>query len=99
MAQGGVIGMLEVILSDFQRLQAAIEATEVHAQKKYDQFMDDPAIVQGESNEKSFQDDMIAQSYDGKGDRIQQTDPERSAAGEGGGTRAVWMETDTPAPQ
>ena len=38
----------------------------MHAQKKYDQFMDDSAIVQGEFNEKSFQDDMIAQSYDGK---------------------------------
>merc|ERR1719393_624853 len=38
---GGVIGMLEVILSDFERLQAETEAAEEKSQKEYDEFMAD----------------------------------------------------------
>merc|ERR1719487_1973890 len=38
---GGVIGMLEVILSDFARLEAETSETEASAQKEYDQFMSD----------------------------------------------------------
>merc|ERR1719281_1350828 len=38
---GGVIGMLEVILSDFERLQAETEAAEEQSQKEYDEFMAD----------------------------------------------------------
>merc|ERR1719160_2239309 len=41
---GGVVGMLEVILSDFARLEAETKAAEEEAQKEYDQFMDDSAI-------------------------------------------------------
>merc|ERR1719378_1051390 len=36
---GGVIGMLEVIESDFARLEAETKAAEASAQKEYDQFM------------------------------------------------------------
>jgi len=36
---GGVIGMLEVIESDFARLQSDTEAAEATAQKEYDEFM------------------------------------------------------------
>merc|ERR1719207_26636 len=38
---GGVIGMLEVIQSDFARLEAETSAAEESAQKEYDQFMAD----------------------------------------------------------
>merc|ERR1712054_340965 len=38
---GGVIGMLEVIASDFARLEAETTAAEDTAQKAYDQFMAD----------------------------------------------------------
>merc|ERR1719387_2323188 len=38
---GGVVGMLEVILSDFARLQADTSAAEATAQKEYDEFMTD----------------------------------------------------------
>merc|ERR1719238_1777787 len=38
---GGVIGMLEVIQSDFARLEAETTAAEDSAQKEYDQFMAD----------------------------------------------------------
>jgi len=38
---GGVVGMLEVIQSDFARLEAETTASEESAQKEYDQFMAD----------------------------------------------------------
>merc|ERR1719248_418664 len=41
---GGVIGMLEVIESDFARLEAETKAAEATAQKEYDEFMSDSAV-------------------------------------------------------
>merc|ERR1719217_1502726 len=41
---GGVIGMLEVILSDFARLEAETKAAEEEAQKEYDEFMTDSSV-------------------------------------------------------
>merc|ERR1719161_1887896 len=41
---GGVIGMLEVIQSDFARLEAETTAAEEAAQKEYDQFMTDSEV-------------------------------------------------------
>jgi len=38
---GGVVGMLEVIESDFARLEADTKAAEASAQKEYDTFMTD----------------------------------------------------------
>merc|ERR1719282_1035011 len=38
---GGVVGMLEVIASDFTRLEAETKTAEIEAQKEYDQFMSD----------------------------------------------------------
>merc|ERR1719393_62327 len=38
---GGVVGMLEVIESDFARLESDTKAAEATAQKEYDQFMTD----------------------------------------------------------
>merc|ERR1711877_44261 len=41
---GGVVGMLEVIESDFARLEAETSAAEATAQKEYDQFMTDSKV-------------------------------------------------------
>merc|ERR1719410_1253008 len=41
---GGVVGMLEVIESDFARLEADTKASEASAQKEYDTFMTDSKI-------------------------------------------------------
>jgi len=41
---GGVIGMLEVINSDFARLEAETKAAEAQAQKEYDEFMTDSEV-------------------------------------------------------
>jgi len=41
---GGVVGMLEVIESDFARLEADTKAAEASAQKEYDQFMTDSEV-------------------------------------------------------
>jgi len=41
---GGVIGMLEVIESDFARLEADTKAAEASAQKEYDEFMTDSQV-------------------------------------------------------
>merc|ERR1719213_17387 len=42
-ANGGVIGMLEVIESDFARLESETKAGEASAQKEYDRMMSDSA--------------------------------------------------------
>merc|ERR1719377_247390 len=41
---GGVIGMLEVIESDFARLESETKAAEATAQKEYDEFMTDSQV-------------------------------------------------------
>merc|ERR1740130_287259 len=41
---GGVVGMLEVIQSDFARLESETEASEAAAQKEHDTFMSDSKI-------------------------------------------------------
>merc|ERR1719145_478468 len=41
---GGVVGMLEVIESDFARLEADTAAAEATAQKNYDTFMTDSKV-------------------------------------------------------
>merc|ERR1711904_668121 len=41
---GGVVGMLEVIESDFARVQAETSAAEAQAAKEYEQFMHDSTV-------------------------------------------------------
>merc|ERR1711933_598339 len=41
---GGVVGMLEVIQSDFARLESETEAAEASSQKEYDSFMTDSKV-------------------------------------------------------
>ena len=43
-ASGGVVGMLEVIASDFQRLKAETTAEEMTAANEYDTFMSESTI-------------------------------------------------------
>jgi len=45
---GGVVGMLEVIESDFARLEADTKAAEASAQKEYDEFMTDSQVDKAE---------------------------------------------------
>merc|ERR1719263_1255781 len=40
-ASGGIMGMLEVVLSDFARLQTETEMAESMAQSDYEKFMDE----------------------------------------------------------
>merc|ERR1719217_391042 len=40
-ASGGIMGMLDVILSDFARLQSETEMAEAMAQSDYEKFMDE----------------------------------------------------------
>jgi len=47
---GGVVGMLEVIESDFARLEADTKAAEEAAQKEYDSFMDDSTVDKASKN-------------------------------------------------
>jgi len=43
-SSGGVVGMLEVIQSDFARLEAETTAAESQSQKEYDEFMTDSEV-------------------------------------------------------
>jgi len=47
---GGVVGMLEVIESDFARLEADTKAAEATAQKEYDSFMTDSKVDKSAKN-------------------------------------------------
>lgn len=47
---GGVVGMLEVIQSDFARLEAETTASEAQSQKEYDTFMSDSAVDKAQKN-------------------------------------------------
>merc|ERR1711979_46581 len=47
---GGVIGMLEVIESDFARLESDTKAAEATAQKEYDTFMTDSKVDKSEKS-------------------------------------------------
>jgi len=47
---GGVVGMLEVIESDFARLESETKAAEATAQKEYDEFMTDSKVDKAEKS-------------------------------------------------
>jgi len=50
-AKGGVIGMLEVIQSDFARLESDTKSAEAAAQNEYDEFMSDSAQTKASLDE------------------------------------------------
>merc|ERR1719375_1857045 len=47
---GGVVGMIEVIQSDFARLESETSAAEAEGSKEYDQFMSDSATDKTQKN-------------------------------------------------
>jgi len=47
---GGVVGMLEVIESDFARLESDTKASEATSQKEYDEFMTDSKVDKSEKS-------------------------------------------------
>jgi hypothetical protein len=51
---GGVVGMIEVIQSDFARLEAETSASEAQGQKEYDDFMSDSSVTKAQ-NEKDVE--------------------------------------------
>jgi len=53
-SSGGVIGMLEVIKSDFARLETDTKSAEAAAQQQYDEFMSDSAVDKA-AKEKSIE--------------------------------------------
>merc|ERR1719359_2613900 len=53
-AKGGVVGMLEVIVSDFARLFADTEASETAAATEYDQFMSDAKASKKSKHDLEF---------------------------------------------
>jgi len=53
-AKGGVVGMLEVIQSDFARLEADTTAAETQSQQEYDQFMTDAKADAKAKHQDSF---------------------------------------------
>merc|ERR1740138_1094575 len=50
--KGGVVGLLEVIESDFARLEAETAAEEVAAAKEYDSFMEESKIAKAEKSKE-----------------------------------------------
>merc|ERR1719253_1712029 len=57
-AKGGVVGMLEVITSDFARLHADTKAAETAAAAEYDQFMFDAKTSKKAKHDLEFKTKM-----------------------------------------
>jgi len=71
--EGGVVGMLEVILSDFQRLETDTETAEATAQSEYDTFSADSSKDKAVKNtdikhKTAKQDELSADISEAKGD-------------------------------
>merc|ERR1719350_1888772 len=81
---GGVIGMLEVIESDFARLEADTSAAEATAQKNYDTFMTDSkvdvAAKTTDSEHKTAKKQDQNQALTTKGSDLEGTQKELDAA-------------------
>merc|ERR1719240_1908456 len=54
-ASGGVVGMIEVILSDFTRLQADTTADEKQAAMEYDKFMEEAEADKKAKHKEEFE--------------------------------------------
>merc|ERR1719464_2570403 len=81
---GGVVGMLEVIESDFARLEADTKAAEASAQKAYDSFMNDSQVDKAAKTQdiehKTTKKQDEAQALTTKGEDLEGTQKELDAA-------------------
>merc|ERR1711876_66649 len=81
---GGVVGMLEVIESDFARLEADTKAAEAAAQKEYDTFMTDAkvdkAAKETDIEHKTTKKQDETQALTVKGEDLEGTQKELDAA-------------------
>merc|ERR1719490_476479 len=81
---GGVIGMLEVIESDFARLEADTKAAEAAAQKEYDTFMTDSKVDKSAKStdieHKTAKKQDETQALTVKGEDLEGTQKELDAA-------------------
>merc|ERR1719219_575520 len=81
---GGVIGMLEVIESDFARLEADTSAAEASAQKTYDTFMTDSKVDKAQKTtdveHKTAKKQDETQALTVKGEDLEGTQKELDAA-------------------
>jgi len=81
---GGVVGMLEVIESDFARLEADTKAAEATAQKEYDSFMTDSKVDKAAKTKdvehKTTKKQDESQALTTKNDDLEGTQKELDAA-------------------
>merc|ERR1719453_856079 len=81
---GGVIAMIEVIQSDFARLESSTKAAEQSAQKSYDEFMTESKVDRAsktkDSEHKSSRKQDAAQSLATKSSNLEGTQKELDAA-------------------
>merc|ERR1719158_2608129 len=74
---GGVVGMLEVILSDFARLEAETSADENQAQKEYDTFMADSKASNEAMHDEEFDKGLIKDKKEHERKLTKETSPRR----------------------
>jgi hypothetical protein len=83
-AKKGVIGMLEVILSDFARLEAETTADENQAQNEYDEFMSDSKADAKAKHDEEFKKELLKDKKEhalkGKKEDLEGTQAELDAA-------------------
>jgi len=83
-ADGGIMGMLEVILSDFARLEAETQGAEDAAQSEYEKFMADAdennAVKQAEVDHKTLAKQRTEEKLTELGKDLETTQAELDAA-------------------
>jgi len=81
---GGIIGMLEVILSDFARLDTETSEAEAQAQRAYDKFMDesaeDASVKETEKKHKENNRDRTDEKLRGTKKELEMTQEELDSA-------------------
>lgn len=80
----GVVGMLEVIRSDFARLEADTSSSEDEAQREYDAFMEDSAVTKAvkdkEMRHKGFKKESTRLELNRDKKELEETQTELTAA-------------------